>query len=80
MEDKFLDLSKMDDASFKVLKESTEDMMNNGTKYMIDKSKTVKNIMEMSSDFGMICGGIGLIVAGFALGVVDYFKFKKSSK
>lgn len=80
MEDKILDLSKMDDATFKVVKNATEDMMNNGTHYIIDNTKKFNSAMNVSYDFGVIAGGIGLAVGGVVLAVWDYFKIKKSSK
>ena len=80
MEDKFLDLSKMDDTSFKLVKNATQDMMNNGTQYIIDKTKKFNNAMNMSYDFGVVAGSVGLAVGGIVLSVWDYLKFKKSSK
>ena len=48
MENKILDLTKMDDESFKIVKTAVEDMANNGTKYIIDKDKNVTRFFNMS--------------------------------
>ena len=78
MENKILDLTKMDDEGFKIVKTAVEDMANNGTKYIIDKDKNVTKFFNMSFDAGVVSAGLAMLGAGLISLGVDHFKFKKS--
>lgn len=77
MEDKILDLTGMDDASFKIMKDAAKDMIENHTRYVIDKKVKYNKGLDMACDYGMILSGVAMLIGGGIWYFLDKRKLKK---
>lgn len=77
MEDKILDLTGMDDASFKIMKDAAKDIIENHTQYVVDKRVKYSKGLDMARDYGMIVSGVALLIGGGIWYFLDKRKFKK---